>query len=106
MDDRRALARALCQAPDATGLRGRAARGRAHLHGNGGLGHDDGVRPGRARLGALVMNRVATRLKAIIFDWAGTTVDHGSRAPVRVFVEILKRSGVAITEAEARGPMG
>jgi phosphonoacetaldehyde hydrolase len=49
---------------------------------------------------------VNARLKAVIFDWAGTTVDHGSRAPVRAFVEIFKRSGVAITEAEARGPMG
>lgn len=46
------------------------------------------------------------RLKAVIFDWAGTTVDHGSRAPARVFVEIFERCGVPITEAEARGPMG
>jgi phosphonoacetaldehyde hydrolase len=45
-------------------------------------------------------------LQAVIFDWAGTTVDHGSRAPARVFVEIFARSGVAITDAEARGPMG
>lgn len=45
-------------------------------------------------------------LRAVIFDWAGTTVDHGSRAPARVFVAIFARAGVAITEAEARGPMG
>jgi phosphonoacetaldehyde hydrolase len=51
----------------------------------------------------MVMN---ARLQAVIFDWAGTTVDHGSRAPARVFVEIFARSRVAITEAEARGPMG
>src|SRR5262245_48866348 len=54
----------------------------------------------------MVMSAGANRLRAVIFDWAGTTVDHGSRAPARVFVEVFERSGVAITEAEARGPMG
>ena len=43
---------------------------------------------------------------AILFDWAGTTIDHGSRAPVEVFVEVFQRAGVPITTAEARGPMG
>ncbi len=52
------------------------------------------------------MNPFATRLQAVIFDWAGTTVDHGSLAPARVFVAIFERAGVSITEAEARGPMG
>lgn len=46
------------------------------------------------------------RLTAVMFDWAGTTIDHGSRAPTLVFVEIFRRHGIAITEAEARGPMG
>ncbi len=45
-------------------------------------------------------------LGAVLFDWAGTMVDYGSLAPARVFVEIFHRSGVAVTEAEARGPMG
>jgi phosphonoacetaldehyde hydrolase len=45
-------------------------------------------------------------IRAILFDWAGTTVDHGSRAPAEVFVEIFRRRGLAITTAEARGPMG
>lgn len=49
---------------------------------------------------------MTTPIRAVIFDWAGTTVDHGSRAPASVFVEIFRRSGVAIDEAEARGPMG
>ncbi|MDG3004703.1 phosphonoacetaldehyde hydrolase [Paludisphaera mucosa] len=49
---------------------------------------------------------MSARLAAVIFDWAGTTVDHGSRAPARVFVEIFARCGVAIDEGEARGPMG
>lgn len=45
-------------------------------------------------------------LRAAIFDWAGTTVDYGSRAPTQVFVEIFRRKGIEITVAEARGPMG
>ena len=47
-----------------------------------------------------------TRIQAAIFDWAGTTVDYGSLAPMRVFVEIFKRRGVEIAIEEARGPMG
>lgn len=45
-------------------------------------------------------------LRAVLLDWAGTTVDHGSRAPARVFVEVFRRQGVEITVGEARGPMG
>ncbi len=44
--------------------------------------------------------------QAVLLDWAGTTVDYGSRAPTQVFVEIFRRRGVEITVAEARGPMG
>lgn len=47
-----------------------------------------------------------TRIRAILFDWAGTTIDHGSRAPTSVFVEIFRARGIEITAAEARGPMG
>jgi phosphonoacetaldehyde hydrolase len=46
------------------------------------------------------------QIQAVLFDWAGTTVDYGSRAPVKVFTEIFDRIGIQITEAEARGPMG
>lgn len=45
-------------------------------------------------------------LRAVVFDWAGTVVDHGSLAPMGVFVEAFAEFGVAITVAEARGPMG
>jgi len=45
-------------------------------------------------------------LKAVIFDWAGTLVDYGSRAPMGVFVASFKEFGVDITVEEARGPMG
>lgn len=47
-----------------------------------------------------------SRLQAVLFDWAGTTVDYGSRAPAKVFVEVFRQCGVDITTAEARGPMG
>jgi phosphonoacetaldehyde hydrolase len=45
-------------------------------------------------------------LKAVVFDWAGTVIDHGSQAPMGVFVKAFKSFGVEITIAEARGPMG
>ena len=47
-----------------------------------------------------------SKLKAAILDWAGTVVDHGSRAPVSAFVRAFAEFGVAITAEEARGPMG
>lgn len=45
-------------------------------------------------------------LNAIVFDWAGTTIDHGSLAPTMVFREIFARRGIEITTAQAREPMG
>ena len=45
-------------------------------------------------------------LRAVVFDWAGTIVDFGSRAPMGAFVEAFGRFGVTITVAEARVPMG
>ena len=46
------------------------------------------------------------RVRAVILDWAGTVIDHGSRAPVLAFVAGFAEQGVEITEAEARTPMG
>ncbi len=46
------------------------------------------------------------RIKAVILDWAGTTVDYGSRAPTLAFRQVFKREGVAINDEEARLPMG
>ncbi len=45
-------------------------------------------------------------LRAVILDWAGTTVDFGCVAPVVVFREVFRRRGVEITLEQARGPMG
>jgi len=47
-----------------------------------------------------------TPLRGLLVDWAGTIVDHGSRAPTRVFREVFATEGVPIDEAEARAPMG
>lgn len=52
------------------------------------------------------MNHKTHTLQAVIFDWAGTIVDYGSRAPAAVFGEVFRRLGVEITPAEAREPMG
>ena len=46
------------------------------------------------------------KIKAVILDWAGTVVDHGSRAPMGAFVKAFAHFGVTITIADARGPMG
>lgn len=46
------------------------------------------------------------QIKAVVLDWAGTTVDHGSRAPAIVFQEIFRQRGIPISPAQARGPMG
>lgn len=52
------------------------------------------------------MNLPLLTLKAIIFDWAGTTIDYGSVAPTQVVVEVFRRRGVELSREEARGPMG
>jgi len=45
-------------------------------------------------------------LKAIILDWAGTTMDYGCYAPAVVFMDVFKRKKVPISIEEARAPMG
>jgi phosphonoacetaldehyde hydrolase len=46
------------------------------------------------------------KIQAVILDWAGTVVDHGSRAPMGAFVRAFAQFGVTISIADARGPMG
>jgi phosphonoacetaldehyde hydrolase len=45
-------------------------------------------------------------LQALVLDWAGTVIDHGSRAPMGAFVRAFAQFDVAISIDEARGPMG
>ena len=53
-----------------------------------------------------ITNNHTPGLKAVIFDWAGTTVDFGCFAPMGVFVDVFRQKGISITIEEARGPMG
>ena len=46
------------------------------------------------------------KIDAVIFDWAGTTVDFGSTSPVSAFMEAFRRAGVEVTDEETRAPMG
>lgn len=46
------------------------------------------------------------KIRAVIFDWAGTTVDYGCMAPVQAFVEVFKQYGIEPTMQEVREPMG
>ncbi|MBL4797075.1 MAG: phosphonoacetaldehyde hydrolase [Oleispira sp.] len=45
-------------------------------------------------------------VEALILDWAGTTIDFGSLAPVYAFMELFKEEGIDVSQAEAREPMG
>ena len=46
------------------------------------------------------------QLKAVIFDWAGTMIDFGCRAPVLALCELFATAGVPVSEPEARTHMG
>lgn len=46
------------------------------------------------------------KVEAVIFDWAGTTVDYGCFAPVQAFIEAFKNYGIEPTMEEVRKPMG
>ena len=45
-------------------------------------------------------------VRLVIFDWAGTTVDHGCFAPATVFLEVFGQHGIELNMAQAREPMG
>ncbi len=46
------------------------------------------------------------KVKGVVLDWSGTTLDAYVIAPAVVFVEVFRNQGVDITMDEARGPMG
>lgn len=46
------------------------------------------------------------KLRAVIFDWAGTVVDHGSRAPVAALQDVFAAAGIPVSVAEVRISMG
>ena len=46
------------------------------------------------------------KIEAVIFDWAGTTVDYGCFAPVQAFGEACGAAGIEPTMEGGRKPMG
>jgi phosphonoacetaldehyde hydrolase len=48
----------------------------------------------------------ARGLKALVLDWAGTTVDYGSLAPSRTLQQVFSRVGISLSDAETRQDMG
>lgn len=48
----------------------------------------------------------ASKLKALVLDWAGTTVDFGSLAPARTLQQVFASAGISLSEAEVRRDMG
>ncbi len=46
------------------------------------------------------------KIELAVFDWAGTTIDYGCFAPVKVFLEVFREKGIDVTLDEARAPMG
>ena len=49
---------------------------------------------------------MSRQIKVIIFDWAGTTIDFGSNAPVTAFKKAFEHFGIIPTIDEIRAPMG
>jgi phosphonoacetaldehyde hydrolase len=47
-----------------------------------------------------------SRIKAVVFDWAGTMIDFGSFAPMGAFVAAFREFGIDVSIEEARAPMG
>ena len=46
------------------------------------------------------------QIEMVVFDWAGTTVDYGSCAPMDVFKMVFDEVGVKLSRQEINGPMG
>lgn len=46
------------------------------------------------------------RLRAVVLDWAGTTVDHGSIAPVKALEQIFNQHGIVLPQQTIRRYMG
>lgn len=44
--------------------------------------------------------------RAVVFDWAGTMVDFGCRAPVLALQEVMAARGIEVSDLEIRADMG
>lgn len=52
------------------------------------------------------MQDKSNQIEMVVFDWAGTTVDYGSSAPMEVFKMVFDEAGINLTRNEINGPMG
>ena len=52
------------------------------------------------------MTSIRDSFDMVVFDWAGTMVDFGSRAPVLALMEAFAVLGAPVSEEEARRDMG
>src|SRR6202035_3382404 len=108
-DDRAAMVWRVRQASRQIVGRDRRRARSSNRHRGRRLWHDLVVRTGRTddpRDAYTMKQPYSGPVKAVILDWAGTTVDHGSLAPVRVLQEVFAKRGVPISEEEARRDMG
>lgn len=49
---------------------------------------------------------MAQQIEMVVFDWAGTTVDYGSSAPVHVFDKVFRKEGIILSKEQINKPMG
>ena len=49
---------------------------------------------------------IAPSIRLVVFDMAGTIIDHGSVAPVVALVAAFRELGLELSVEDARGPMG
>ena len=47
-----------------------------------------------------------THIRAVMLDWAGTTVDHGSIAPILALQTLFAKHAIALSMEDARRDMG
>jgi phosphonoacetaldehyde hydrolase len=52
------------------------------------------------------LSTAAPEIRLVVFDWAGTTIDHGCFGPVAAFVAVFAQHGMEVTAEQARAPMG
>ncbi|WP_372715515.1 phosphonoacetaldehyde hydrolase [Novipirellula sp.] len=52
------------------------------------------------------MNIRTEKIRLVVFDWAGTTVDFGSRAPTAAFTNVFASRNIAVSNEQACAPMG
>lgn len=45
-------------------------------------------------------------IQAVVFDWAGTTIDYGSQAPIIAFKQAFAHFDIHIPTAEIRQDVG